>query len=83
MGKTAQGARLWRWPSLWCKGLGMASPGSPVSRPPQRGGGIFIAFGLVAGAVGGMLAGQPSVGLLAGLGVGLLAAILLAVRDRR
>ena len=38
---------------------------------------------LVAGAVGGMLAGQPSVGLLAGLGVGLLAAILLAVRDRR
>jgi len=37
----------------------------------------------VAGAVGGMLAGQPSVGLLAGLGVGLLAAILLAVRDRR
>ncbi|WP_273462938.1 hypothetical protein [Sandarakinorhabdus limnophila] len=61
----------------------MASPGSPVSRPPKRGGGIFIAFGLVAGAVGGMLAGQPSVGLLAGLGVGLLAAILLAVRDRR
>jgi phage-related minor tail protein len=61
----------------------MASPGSPVSRPPQRGGGIFIAFGLVAGAIGGMVAGEPSMGLLAGLGIGVSAAILLAVRDRR
>ncbi|WP_017669390.1 hypothetical protein [Sandarakinorhabdus sp. AAP62] len=61
----------------------MASPGSPVSRPPQRGGGIFIAFGLVAGAVGGTLVGQPSIGLLAGFGVGVVATILLALRDRR
>jgi uncharacterized membrane protein YhhN len=61
----------------------MTSPGSPVSRPPQRGGGIFIAFGLVAGTIGGMLVGQPSIGLLTGLGVGLVATILLALRDRR
>jgi uncharacterized membrane protein YhhN len=61
----------------------MAESGIPVSRPPQRGGGIFIALGLVLGAVGGVLAHQPSLGLLAGLGVGVIAAIVLAVRDRR
>jgi hypothetical protein len=37
----------------------------------------------VAGVVGGALMGQPSGGLLVGLGVGIGAAILLAVRDRR
>lgn len=60
-----------------------ASDPSPPSRPPQRGGGIFIALGLIGGAVGGVAAGQPSVGLLTGLGAGVLASIMLAVRDRR
>ena len=60
----------------------MAEPGIPVSRPPHRGGGIFIALGLVLGAVGGVLAGQPSIGLFTGLGLGVLATIVLAVRDR-
>ncbi len=53
------------------------------SRPPQRGGGVFIAGGLVLGAVGGILAGQPSIGLAAGLGLGILSAIVLALADRR
>lgn len=61
----------------------MAEPGLPVSRPPQRGGGIFIALGLVLGAIGGVIAHQPSLGLLAGLGLGVLAAIAMALRDRR
>jgi hypothetical protein len=56
---------------------------SSRSRPPQRGGGVFIAGGLVLGAVGGIIAGQPSAGLAAGLGLGVLATIVLAVADRR
>lgn len=44
---------------------------------------MFVAFGLIGGAVAGVLAGQPSLGLLAGLGLGVLAAIILALRDRR
>jgi hypothetical protein len=62
-------------------GPGMAERSS--SRPPQRGGGIFIAAGLVLGAVGGAIAGQASLGLLAGLGLGIAAAIVLAIADRR
>jgi uncharacterized membrane protein YhhN len=54
-----------------------------TSRPPQRGGGIFIAAGLVLGTVGGAVAGQPSLGFLAGLGLGVAAAIVLAFADRR
>jgi hypothetical protein len=64
-------------------GLGMADPVSPLSRPPQRGGGVFVALGLIGGAIAGVIAGQPSIGLLAGLGLGVLAAISLALRDRR
>ncbi len=53
--------------------------------PPRRtpiGGGVFIAIGLVTGAVTGGLMGQPSIGLLAGLGVGAAATALLWWRDR-
>jgi uncharacterized membrane protein len=62
-------------------GPGMAEQRS--SRPPQRGGGIFIAAGVVLGSVGGAIIGQPSLGFLAGLGLGIAAAILLAFADRR
>lgn len=61
----------------------MIDPVSPLSRPPQRGGGVFVALGLIGGAIAGVIAGQPSIGLLAGLGLGVLAAISLALRDRR
>lgn len=44
---------------------------------------MFIAFGLILGAVGGVFAGQPSLGLGIGLGLGLLATIALALADRR
>lgn len=53
------------------------------SRPPQRGGGVFIALGLVLGAGFGMAAGEPSLGLLVGLGVGVALAIAIALLDRR
>ena len=65
----------------------MADPDTSLSRPPangpRRGGGIFIAAGLVLGAIAGWASGEPSLGLIVGLGVGVLAAIVLAVGDRR
>lgn len=53
--------------------------------PPRRkpiGGGVFIAIGLVTGAIAGGLLGQPSIGLLAGLAAGGTVTALLWWRDR-
>jgi UDP-N-acetylmuramyl pentapeptide phosphotransferase/UDP-N-acetylglucosamine-1-phosphate transferase len=60
-------------------------PESPrmTKRPPPRGGGVLIAFGLVAGAGVGAALGQPSLGLLAGFGIGVVLAIVLMLGDRR
>ena len=55
----------------------------PSVRPPQRGGGVFIALGLVLGAGFGMAAGEPSLGLMVGLGAGMVLAFGLAVLDKR
>lgn len=63
-------------------GSAMASP-PPSTRPPQRGGGVFIALGLVLGAGFGMAMGEPSLGLMVGLGVGVALAFGMAVLDRR
>ena len=53
-------------------------------RKLSRAGGALFAAAVMIGALGGLLAGQPSVGILAGLGVGLvlLGAIWLADRGR-
>lgn len=58
-------------------------PRRPVQRTAApRAGGCFIALGPVLGAIlGGMLYGQPSIGLLAGFGIGV--AILIVLLDRR
>lgn len=53
------------------------------SKAPPRAGGIWIALGIMGGAIVGLLVGQPSIGLFGGLILGLLAAIVLAVRDRK
>jgi hypothetical protein len=45
-------------------------------------GGVFIAFGGIFGAVLGGFMGQPSIGLLAGLGLGGIAAIAVWLKDR-
>ena len=63
-------------------GQRMAEPSSR-SRPPQRGGGVFIATGLVLGGVVGAMNGQAAMGLLAGLVMGVLATIALVLADRR
>lgn len=61
----------------------MASDPRPNRSRPRRGGGIFIAAGLVLGAVAGVVLGQPSLGLVGGLALGVAAAVALAVADRR
>ena len=53
--------------------------------PPRstRAGGFLLAIALLVGVVAGSLLGQPSLGFLAGLGVGLAAIALLWLADRR
>ena len=51
-----------------------SSSGKPGNR---NGGGVFIAIGAIAGAITGGFMGQPSAGLLAGLTLGALAALLI------
>ena len=51
-------------------------------RPPQRGGGVLIAAGLLIGPIIGLFFGQTSAGLLIGLGLGVVAALVMAVRDK-
>ena len=57
----------------------MASP----PRKDARSGGVLLALSIVAGAVGGVIGGQPSVGLVAGLAVGLLLLAGVWLIDRR
>lgn len=59
------------------------SANPPESRPPQRAGGCLIAAGLIIGPIVGLAFGQVSIGLIGGLVIGVIAAIVMAVRDRR
>ncbi|NJM50451.1 MAG: hypothetical protein HC843_05815 [Sphingomonadales bacterium] len=43
----------------------------------KRAGGIFIAAGLLGGAIIGIAMGQPSIGMVVGLAAGTLAALLV------
>lgn len=51
--------------------------------PPRAAGGALIALGAVGGAVTGLFLGETTLGFLIGLAVGLLAALLIWLRDRR
>ena len=46
-------------------------------------GGFLLCFSLLAGALIGVFLGQPSIGFLAGVGVGLALMILIWLLDRR
>lgn len=48
-----------------------------------RSGGILLALGILAGAVGGTFAGEPSMGFLAGVAVGTTLLVLVWLLDRR
>ena len=52
-------------------------------RKNARSGGALLAISIVAGAIGGVFAGQPSIGFLAGLVAGLVMLGLVWLADRR
>ena len=54
-------------------------------KPPTRtpiAGGALLALSLIVGTVIGVLKGQPSVGFIGGMGVGLALLIAVALIDR-
>jgi hypothetical protein len=54
-----------------------------ASSPPPRAAGAIIAFTVIGGAIAGAAVGQPTIGTLAGFGIGAAIALLLWMRDRR
>jgi uncharacterized protein YqgC (DUF456 family) len=48
----------------------------------SRAGGSILAIAIVVGAVGGVLAGQPSIGILIGLLLGAAIVGLIWLKDR-
>lgn len=54
----------------------------PAPKRPALAGGFFLAILTLTGAVVGGLAGQPSLGLLVGLGLGVAIALALWWKDR-
>jgi hypothetical protein len=58
------------------------NPDAPA-KPPRRGGGCLIAAGVVIGPIVGVMFGETSIGLVAGLALGIVAAVVMAVFDAR
>ena len=50
---------------------------------PRLAGGIFIALGLLFGAIGGVALNQPSAGMMIGFGTGVAIALLVWLFDRK
>ena len=48
-----------------------------------RAGGALLAAAILVGALAGVLTGQPSIGFLVGLGIGLLLLAAIWLLDRR
>ena len=65
--------------------MSAVDPSEPVTPPPPtpRGGGCLIAAGLILGPVVGLMLGQVSAGLVAGGVLGVIAAIVMTLADRR
>lgn len=51
--------------------------------PLPRAGGALLAASILIGVLAGAFAGQPSIGFLAGLGIGLLLLAAVWLRERR
>jgi hypothetical protein len=50
---------------------------------PRLAGGIFIALGLLFGAIAGVVMDQPSAGMVIGLGIGAAIAVAVWLFDRK
>ena len=50
---------------------------------PRFAGGIFVALGLLVGAIAGIALDQPSAGMVIGFGVGAAIAALIWLFDRK
>lgn len=50
---------------------------------PANAGGFIIAAALIVGTIIGLIFGQPTIGFLAGLGLGALVSLLMWMKDRR
>jgi hypothetical protein len=68
-----------RWPCAARHGKDRAMTND---RKNPTGAGAIIAFLIIGGAIVGGLMGQPSIGLLTGVGLGVLIAVLLWWRER-
>ena len=58
---------------------------APVMAPPPSSpaaGGFPIAAGAILGTIGGLVARQPTIGFLTGLGAGVAIAIVIWLRGR-
>lgn len=83
------GGKLWS-PGALCSRAAAMNPETPdnASNPSgdgpgnRNGGGVFIAIGAIVGVFLGGYMGQPSAGLLVGLALGALAALLIWWKGR-
>lgn len=53
------------------------------NNPPRLAGGIFIALGLLIGAIAGVALRQPSAGMVIGLASGTALALAVWIFDRK
>jgi hypothetical protein len=51
--------------------------------PPRLAGGIFIALGLLIGAIIGVAMDQPSAGAVIGMAIGTVIAVAIWIMDRK
>ena len=64
-------------------GITMEQQNGPKPHQASRASGALVAFTIIAGAVIGNHFGQPSIGVLAGIGLGVVIAVGLWLVDRK
>lgn len=52
-------------------------------KPPSAAGGALIALAVMVGSIAGLILGQPTIGFLIGLALGVIAALLIWWTDRK
>jgi gas vesicle protein len=55
----------------------------PANSQPRVAGGIFVALGLLLGAIVGVAVDQPSAGMIIGMGIGAVIAVVVWLFDRK